>query len=337
MRQRIPKASQSKGSPGPVTPNRDSSRQAANSSWEITSDDGGEFGGDTTNSSMTSIPMYNPLHYQSADNSMDLTAPAPSSNPLSWDAVMEAKNANAAYLRKRTSTPDTPNRRHPMVQQHPSSTGFIGLRSSHLPSLAPAFIPDSRYQSYLLGRQKQKPTSPFDKICMAKFCAYFSVIGAMFLGFVGILIDTQPMYLQGILPKHIQYTTGDRKPQVFFAVDISDRLEPASHAYRGALLYLFTACVCLGYAYNAHWWFKSKWQRYNDIPDNESTVPTFHNGLASDDALLPTSVKHQAYHQRWQSAWIAVKRLGIYLASIWPEYQERRRNRRQRFAGAKDV
>ena len=333
MRQRIAKAKQQQQQ---QSPGRDSlSKQS--SSWEITSDDGdygrsvGDFmvGSDVSNTSMTSIPMYNPLHYQSSSgpaehaNTINLSVSSPSSNPLSWDQIIDAKNANASHLRKVGGG------------RKPHSTGFIGLRSSHLPSLAPAFIPDSRYQAYLLGRPKNVRKSAIDKICMAKFCSYFSMVGFMFMMFVGIIIDRQPMYIAGVLPKHVQYTTGDRGPQVFYAVDISDRLEPASHAYKAAFLYFITACLSLGYAYNAHWFIKSKMNHYHDIPDTDSTVPTFHNG---DDGILPTSMhRHGGYNHRWQSAYVTMKRTFIYLASLWPEFLERRRNRRQRFAGAKDV
>jgi hypothetical protein len=326
IRQRIPKATR-------ASPSRDihgKNLSTASSSWEITSDDGrGEYGiggADASDTSMGTIPMYNPLHYQSSD-----TATAPSSHPLSWNAVMEAQNANQAYLNKSGD---------PLASRPPGHTlsgTFIGLKSSYLPSLAPAFIPDSRYQAHLLGRRtKQTPQSSFTKIGLAKFGAKFSMVAFIFLVFVGILIDTQPMYLPGILPKHVLYTTGDRKSQVFFAVDISDRLDQASTAYRAAFLYLITGCLCMGYAYNAHWWFKHRWQNYHDIPDNDSTVPTFHNGLGADGPSLP---RHKTYPtQAWnQNFWVLVHRVGNYLASIWPQLQERRRNRRQRFAGAKDV
>ena len=164
------------------------------------------------------------------------------------------------------------------------------------------------------------------------------MVGVMFMLFVGILIDRQPMYLPGILPKHVQYTTGDRKAQVFYAVEISERLEQASHAYRAAFLYLITACVCLGYANNPevfHRFFYTKKHYYQDIPDNDSTIPTFHNG---PDGLLPTTMRDKDYAgQKFTFVSATIHRAGNYLASIWPEFEARRRNRRQRFAGSKDV
>jgi hypothetical protein len=319
MRQRIPKATR-------ASPGREVQGKYPSSSWEITSDDGlVDFGvvgeAETSKSSLESVPMYNPLHYQSSE-----TAPAPSSNPLTWDSMILAKNANLAlqYEKGGLFTQFPPG--------HTLSGNFIGLRRSHLPSLVPAFIPDSRYRAYLLGRPKLEPESMFSKIGMAKFCAKFSMVAVVFLLFVGVLIDTQPMFLPGIAPKHVLYTTGDRKPQVFYAVDISDRLDQASTAYRTAFLYFITYCLCVGYTYNVHWWFKSRWQHYRDIPDNDSIVPTFHNCA---DGSLP---KHTKYpNNRLDRVWVVCHRIGNYLASIWPKFQARRREQRQRFAGAKDV
>ncbi|KAG7364389.1 hypothetical protein IV203_037591 [Nitzschia inconspicua] len=322
MRQRIPKATR----PSPDRERQGKHLSTTSTSWEITSDDGltdyGIVGTEAYNSSMGSIPMYNPLHYQSSD------IPLPPSSILSWDTVMDAKNANKAHLFK---TGD------PLARCPPGQTlsgNFIGLRKNHLPSLVPAFIPDSRYRAYLSGRPKETPQSTFSKIGLAKLGAKFSMVAVIFLIFVGILIDTQPMYLPGIVPKHVLYTTGDRKPQVFYAVDISDRLDQAKTAYRAAFLYAITGCLCMGYAYNAHWWFKHRWQHYRDIPDNDSTVPTFHKGGSLDGSLPHLNYPNKPWNHR---VWAIFDRFGNYLASIWPELQERRRNRRQRFAGSKDV
>jgi hypothetical protein len=321
-----------------------------------------------TAAATVAVPMYNPLLYQSAISASpgpSSSANADTSHLISWERVMEAKQANSALMLEDNFPGMTGgDGRRPVgaivlsassLSAHATQHGgFVGLRSrKHLPSLTPAFIPDSRYQAYKLGRpyQSKKEKSMFDKVCMAKFCAFFSMIGVMFMVFVGILIDVQPMFIPGILPKHVQYTTGDRKPQVFYATSISDRLDPASHAYRAALGYLITALLCLGYAYNAlpgGYWFKTRWQNYQDIPDvADSTVPTFHNspsGLdAGLDGLLPTTSStannHQVYRnfdRRLVAVWSTMKRFWFYVASIWPAYQDHRRNRK-RFSGAKDV
>jgi hypothetical protein len=379
MRQRLAKQ-QAQQRPNSDSPIRRDSLTKQLSAWEISSDDTGETSMHGSGISATAaaaavaaatavgVPMYNPLLYQSAVSG----PPGPSSSPsvdtghsVSWEKVMAAKQVNSALMVDDDIAGVGGDGRRPVGSMALSAStlsahtihqgGFIGLRSKkHLPSLTHAFIPDARYQAYKQGLhyQSKKDKSMFDKICMAKFCAFFSMIGVMFMVFVGILIDFQPMFIPGILPKHVQYTTGDKKPQIFYAIPTSDRLDPASHAYRAALMYFVTAILCLGYAYNAFpggYWFKTRWQHYHDIPDAaDSTVPTFHNGSSSGfdvgpDGLLPTTSStannHQAcrnYDRRLVAVWSTVKRFGIYVASIWPAYQDHRRNRK-RFSGAKDV
>jgi hypothetical protein len=223
--------------------------------------------------------------------------------------------------------------------------------------MTPAVIPDSSYQAYLMGRPFQKKEkSLIDKICFAKFCAAFSWVAVMFLVFIGILIDCQPLFIQGVLPKHVQFTTGDRKPQIFYAVVYNERLEPASHAYQAAFAYFLTGCFSLAYIYDIgdRWgWFKNRRRRslYSDIPDADSTVPTFHTHL---DAELPTTANNvpggnspmmraYQYNNRlsariWKALSLPMNRVGIYLVSMWPHYEEQRRaRRRQGEAGPKDV
>eukprot|EP00529_Nitzschia_sp_RCC80_P036743 CAMPEP_0113519198 /NCGR_PEP_ID=MMETSP0014_2-20120614/43391_1 /TAXON_ID=2857 /ORGANISM="Nitzschia sp." /LENGTH=196 /DNA_ID=CAMNT_0000416899 /DNA_START=201 /DNA_END=791 /DNA_ORIENTATION=- /assembly_acc=CAM_ASM_000159 len=190
---------------------------------------------------------------------------------------------------------------------------------------------------------------------------------------VGVIIDRQPLYIAGVLPQHIQYTTGDRKQQIFYAIPSgsSERLEPASNAYWSAGLYFVTACICYGYVNNAGWWMKRWWRQhqgrpYRDIPDVQhpnngggdgidddyyyddvqSTVPTFHNGgLPSkkgyhhNDAALPMygDNKKKSAAEAWQTnnpmLASAVQRLSLYVSSAWAD----RRKHKRRFAGAKDV
>jgi hypothetical protein len=264
---------------------------------------------------------------------------------------MKAKKANAEVLR------DNPlaNTYHGVATfySNPTTTGKgsaydVGRRGRSLPSMTPALIPDKAYRAYLSGQPAvTEEKSAVDKILIAKIAGFFSLVGFMFLTFVGILIDTQPMFLQGVLTKNEEYSSNGGKTKIFYAVNIKDRLEPAKHAYRGGILYLLTAIVCLGYAHNMHHFlFKKGWQKYRDIDDVDSTVPTFqkYGGgvLGSSDDYLPTNgaVHRQAYGDHngflakaWHSTSVTIQRLGIYLESVW---QARRRNRR-RFAGAKDV
>jgi hypothetical protein len=104
---------------------------------------------------------------------------------------------------------------------------------------------------------------------------------------------------------------------------------------------------------------------YSDIPDADSTVPTFHTHLAdSAELLLPMTTTTTAanlnipagdggsnspmmrayqYNNRlsarvWKALSLSTSRVGIYLASMWPHYEDQRRaRRRQGQTGPKDV
>ena len=155
---------------------------SAPNSWEHRSDEGFE---STINGG--NVPMYNPLHFS---NEMKDT---PGSPP-------------AAYSTSYDKTND-------MMLRSPIGMEDIHLTGSKLRahSLALNTVPDSSYQAYLKGQSiKKKKGSFLDGICFAKFCACFSVVAIMFFIFVGIIIDVQPMYLQGILIKHQQYNENQK-------------------------------------------------------------------------------------------------------------------------------
>ena len=334
------------------SPSRDNYVQPS-TSWEIATENSGD---NVHSSARNSIPMYNPITIQSSlsksnTSSSSIQSPVSKiSHRVSWNTIMEAKKANAEFFRD--------NSLGSMYHDPPgyytgSTTGrgtaYDALRSGrNLPSMSPALIPDSAYRAYLSGKRSMKrKKSVVDKITIAKIFGFFSLVGFIFLTFVGILIDTQPMFLHGILTKNEEYSSNGKKMNTFYAVNIKERLEPAKHAYRGAFLYLLTAIVCLGYAHNIHHFlFKKGWQQYRDIDDVDSTVPTFHHNsdiiLGANNEYLPTNgaIHRHAYGDHngfivrtWHSTFVKFQRLGIYLESIW---QARRRNRR-RFAGAKDV
>jgi len=334
------------------SPSRDNYGQSS-TSWEIATENSGD---NAHSSARNSIPMYNPMSMQSSvsksntSSSSIQSSTSEISHRVSWNTIMEAKKANTEFLRENPLTStyhDSP------VYYAGSITGkgsaYDVLRSGRsLPSMSPALIPDSAYRAYLSGQTAVKRNqSGVNNITIAKVVGFFSLVGFIFLTFVGILIDTQPMFLQGILTKNEEYSSSGKKMKTFYAINIKDRLEPATHAYRGGLLYLFIAIVCLGYAHNMHHFlFKKGWQQYRDIDDVDSTVQTFHhNGdsiLGDNDGYLPTNgaIHRQAYGDHngfivrtWNSTSVKFQRLGIYLESSW---QARRRNRR-RFAGAKDV
>ena len=330
-------------------------------------------GGDNINastkskSSATGIPMYNPNQFQSPSSgvygavspplSISSSATSTSARRISWNTIMDAKKVNKEFIREEDVI--SKNNYHQHYVAPPGSARSMSAGSSKdigynmsqqhqsrrsLPPMTPTLVPDSAYRAYVLGRggsnDKKNQSGAAVKILIAKCIGYFSLVGFLFLILVGILIDSQPMYLQGIMPKQVRYSSG--KSQTYYATDINERLEPATHAYRGAFLYLFTAIVCLGYANNVNWFlFRKRWQQYRDIDDNtDSMVPTFHDGGGANDEFLPGTIHQRAYGEHngyisrtWHSTLVRCQRFGIYLESFW---EARRRNRR-RFAGAKDV
>jgi hypothetical protein len=316
IRQRIPQASkasqQTTATSRVDTPAKslDVSR-GSRASWEITSDDS------DVDETSAAIPMYNPLHY---DRNYRPNIPAPpGSFPMTWR--------------------QQPHEHHHSIPGAPSS--MSGLRE--LASLTPAGIPDSSYQAYLMGRPlKKKREAVVDKICFAKFCAGFSWVAVMFLVFVGILLDTQPIFIQGALPQHVQFTTGDRKQQVFYSISPSERLAPASHAYQAAFGYFLTGCLSLAYAYNWGWWIKTRmWTGHHDIPDADSTIPTFHYNDEGDilPTTMPSSPMMRAYQYNnrlsariWEKISLTMNRM----RAMWPQNQQQRRARRRQ-AGAKEI
>merc|ERR1719343_1074691 len=298
--------------------------------------------------------MYNPISMQSSSSnvsSSSIQSTTHTSHRVSWDTVMAAKRANTEFLRDSnlTNTYHDPYGYYDRSITHKENAYHV-LRNGHgLPSMYPALVPDSRYRAYLSGEATvKKKKSGFDKIGFAKLVGFFSLVGFLFLTAVGILIDAQPMFLQGILTKNEEYSSNGRKTKIFYAINIKDRLEPAKHAYRGGLLYLLTSIACFGYAHNMHHFlFKKGWQQYRDVDDvDDATLAGFRPSgktlLGTDKEYLPTTgaIHRLAYGDQnglilrtWHSASVKFQRLAIYLDSIW---QARRRNRR-RFAGAKDV
>jgi hypothetical protein len=293
-------------------------------SWEITSDD------ETTTLHLEQTRRLYPLHQEPAVRSIIPPAPAPF--PTSRRDYAYANADNSRNLR-------------PGLPSAPRSLSGFGIS----PIIRTALhVPDSSYQAYLLGKSTTRKRNLVDAICCAKFCAIFSWIAVMFLVFIGILLDTQPLYIKGTLPQHIQYTSG-KKPQIFYAVTSSERLPTASNAYQAAFVYLITGLLSLAYAHNWFWWIKSRWRQYNDIPDNadsyslshaDSTIPTFHTTADGD---LPYSSSTQAYQYRNRvraqvKTWLfkAVNRLSHFVTSMMPGDDGNRRPRR-RGATAKDV
>lgn len=330
MRQRVSKMNSRKGA----------------GAWEISSDEDGESSLNGSNMHQA-VPMYNPLPYQKSSSA--LPSP-PGSFPVSWHRNQYSHSSDSSLYKRGDDAPHS----------------LTDLKIRDLPSLTPAFIPDSSYQAYLRsGRtvfrnQAKQQGLPVSKICCAKFCSVFSFVAVSFLVFVGILFDKQPLYIPGSLPKHVQYVDGgSKRTQTYYAISPSIRLLPASNAYKAAVFYLVTGCLCLGYVYNFHLWMCAKWfrrGRYQEIPDTDSTVTTFHHvptrssSLGAGDFLLPTTAANAAspgsgrraypkggsWHDRVaDTIWANYNRARIYVVSVLPNANDRRNRRRE--AGPKDV
>lgn len=327
------------------SPSRDN-YGVSSTSWEIATEGSGD---KPHSSARKTIPMYNPVSMQSPLSQPNTPSSEFKSPKVSWNTIIKAKNSNMEFLRDNHTASTYHDPPGYYRRSNSKEDVYDRLRSGrNLHSMSPKLIPDSAYRAYLSGKPAVKTKKPLvNKIIIAKIVGGFSIVGFIFLTCVGILIDTQPMYMQGILTKNEVFSSNGKKTKTFYAISITDRLEPATRAYRAGFLYLLVAIGCFAYAHNMHHFlFKKGWQQYRDIDDVDSTVPTFrHNGdgvLGGKKDYLPAngSIHRHAYEDQdgflartWQSTAVRLQRLGFHLESMW---HNQRRNRR-RFSGAKDV
>jgi len=176
----------------------------------------------------------------------------------------------------------------------------------------PLAVPDSKYRSYLLGQHNKKKDAALNAKCFASFCSIFSGIAALFLLWVAILVDRQPVYIKGVMPKIVDASSADGKTTVLFELSNNERLPSSSNAYYAALAYFFTFLACVYYRkrYSKEERKKSNYchlirsklrQRYyQTIPDivtnpkntNESSTVISKNEIVVDNAdstsILPT-------------------------------------------------
>jgi hypothetical protein len=159
------------------------------------------------------------------------------------------------------------------------------LEDFHTMFRTPHHAPDNKYQAYLLGQTaRRKGAGPLmNKVCCAQSCAGFSAVGAVFLFFIGFLLDTQPLFVKGSLPMLVVQTDDGSRPVVQYILPSDgDRLPSARTAYQAGFMYLITIGICLYILYPN--WLQTqlyrRLQQYQDIPDHisdsDSTLPTFH-------------------------------------------------------------
>ena len=333
------------------------------SPWEISSDD--------DNGTLRLEQNHNDDPY-STTSRYDIGSPATPDPlpPYSWRQYNNAASAQQYHHQHGGAVHDDGSGSSSSMMKHrhyykggdiPNAPNTLtDLRPVYARLRTPKLIPDKQYEAYLLGRSNtQQKRPPIDPICCSKFCAAFSFVAVSFLVFIGLLLDTQPIMIKGVLPEDVQYIEGSKKMSKFYTATPSERLAPASHAYQAALFYLLTGLLSLGYAYNVRWWFQTQVynDRYTDIPDADSTIPTFHqaDSMLSDDhhhhlhhpdraRLHPSSTSvspTQAYNYNRnlstkvvQFASLAWNRAVMFVGTHWTM---RKSGRRRRGAGTKDV
>jgi hypothetical protein len=174
----------------------------------------------------------------------------------------------------------------------------------HTRHRTPHYVADKDYKSYILGEQGRKRQRPiFTDTCFAHSCAGFSLVGVIFLLFVGILLDRQPLYIQGSLP--IQLKQNDRGKYVIqYLIPTDERLDCAKTAYRTALAYLLTFALCQAYLHRD--WIQSRIRRgeYQDIPDHASTLPSHQEGSTSTPVYQRNCILQMVDNLR---QWIAIR------------------------------
>lgn len=138
------------------------------------------------------------------------------------------------------------------------------LEDHHVTFRTPLHVPDKEYQYFLtrgihryqdsIYEQRDRKVNGFKvtQSCCAKTCAFFSLTGIIFLILVGILLDTQPLYIKGSLPKISLQSNEQSKLVKEYLVPIrgtSERLPMAKNAYQAALVYMMTFTISLYFIY----------------------------------------------------------------------------------------
>lgn len=170
-------------------------------------------------------------------------------------------------------------------QTHAYRNRHRDLETIHTAFRVPLHVPDKRYQEFLLGTRKRRRRPLLSRTCCANFCTGFSVVAVCFLVFVGIILDTQPLYIKGVLPKQIVQIEGQNKPSTRYTIETEGRLPMASSAYHAALFYVFIILVCFYMKHPRlfHPALRHKASQYEDIPDDASSgyLPQYENAQPS--------------------------------------------------------
>jgi hypothetical protein len=197
-------------------------------------------------------------------------------------------------------------------------------------------VPDNRYEEYILGlsTRRKRQISTVTKTCCAHTCAGFSVVACLFLFFIGILLDTQPLFIKGVLPQQMIQTDDNSKPALQYLIPQPphERLPSAQSAYRAAFAYFLTVFACF-YAANPGWFKAQMYRRqklYQDIPDHvsssASTIPQFHQSDELDEAPLGSPNFRPSW---WNIAVLWLTQLLYSRGWYTPERRRRNNDKRQ--------
>lgn len=126
-------------------------------------------------------------------------------------------------------------------------------------------VPDNKYRELIHGHGRDQ-TPTLNPICCANCCAGFSMVGFAFLFFIGILLDTQPLFISGALPSATRENDAGKTSTIYLMTN--ERLDMASNAYQTSYVYLATAIVCLIYVYYERLDQMAKRRSYQELPDH---------------------------------------------------------------------
>jgi hypothetical protein len=147
-------------------------------------------------------------------------------------------------------------------------------------------VPDKDYKEFLAGGKGRDMSPVCHPICCANVCAGFSCVGFIFLIFIGILLDTQPLFIQGTLPTALKESDSGKVTTLYFIT--AERLPTASNAYQASYAYILTMMGCLIFVHYERLNAMVRRRSYQDVPDvatetaNSSTA-----GAVGADGALP--------------------------------------------------
>jgi hypothetical protein len=131
------------------------------------------------------------------------------------------------------------------------------LEDFHVTFRTPLHVPDKEYRTFLMrgisdtshSEHRRKANGfRWTQSCCAGTCAGFSLTGVIFLTLIGILLDTQPIFIKGSLPKISLQTNEQSKLVEQYLLPIRgtpERLPMAKNAYQAAIVYMMTFTISL--------------------------------------------------------------------------------------------